>query len=146
MILYTIGFTQKTAKQFFELIKVNNIRLLIDIRLNNTSQLAGFTKGKDLEYFLSEICRCAYLHDINYAPTKEILDGYKKNRITWDNYEQQYADLIKQREPYKGFYNMYLDYDNICLLCSEATPTNCHRRLLAEIIKKEFPQIVIKHI
>ena len=84
MKLFTIGFTQKNAKQFFELLKANQIELLIDVRLNNKSQLAGFTKGNDLEYLLAEICDCQYKHCLEYAPTKEILDGYKKGNITWE--------------------------------------------------------------
>ena len=79
MKVYTIGFTQKSAQEFFELLKTNKIRLLVDIRLNNASQLAGFTKGNDLKYFVKQICNSEYLHLLELAPTKDILDGYKKD-------------------------------------------------------------------
>lgn len=146
MKLFTIGFTQKSAKQFFELIKANQIELLIDVRLNNKSQLAGFTKGNDLEYFLSEICSCKYKHCLEFAPTKEILDGYKKGNITWEQYVELYFTLMIKRGAYKNFYKQYEAYSNICLLCSEPTATQCHRRLAAEMIAKDNPNIIIKHI
>ena len=81
MQVYTMGFTKKNAENFFGLIKKNGIEILIDVRLNNQSQLAGFTKGRDLSFFLREICKCAYSHEIQFAPTKLILDNYKKNLI-----------------------------------------------------------------
>ena len=97
MNLYTIGFTKKSARAFFELLKKIEIELLLDIRLNNKSQLAGFTKGDDLCYFLSEICNCKYRHCLEYAPTKDILDGYKKKNISWNEYEEMYTNLILKR-------------------------------------------------
>ncbi len=103
MVLYTIGFTQKSAQQFFELIKSNNIDILVDIRLNNKSQLAGFTKGDDLRYFLDEICNCKYQHCIEYAPTKDILDNYKKKVISWDEYVTQYIPLMQKRNAVRKF-------------------------------------------
>lgn len=141
-----MGFAQKSAKDFFELIKRNEIELLVDIRLNNKSQLAGFTKGNDLKYFLSEICGCKYQHCLEYAPTKEILDGYKNKKITWDKYVELYNDLIMQRGDYKIFTSNFSDFQNICLLCSEPTAMQCHRRLAAEIVAEANSQIVIKHI
>lgn len=146
MNLFTIGFTKKSAKDFFELIKLYEIDLLIDIRLNNKSQLAGFTKGNDLEYFLKEICNCKYKHCLEYAPTKEILDNYKKSKITWETYENEYYLLMNERNNFKDFYKNYISYKNICLLCSEPTPEYCHRRLAAEMILKYNENIVLKHI
>ena len=146
MILYTIGFTQKTARQFFEVIRTNEIKLLIDVRLNNVSQLAGFSKGNDLAYFLSEICDCDYIHRIDFAPSKEILDGYKEKKIAWPDYEKQYKLLIENRKSISGFVEKYEKYQKICLLCSEPTAVNCHRRLLAELITNQYPQITVKHI
>ena len=147
MTIFTIGFTKKTAKQFFELIKKNGIDILLDIRLNNKSQLAGFTKGDDLQYFLSEICHCEYRHCLEYAPSKDILDAYQKNVITWDEYVNQYTVLMNQREKHLDFTNQFSHYTNICLLCSEPTPEHCHRRLIAEMIANNSPQqIEIKHI
>ncbi len=145
MNLYTIGFTQKTARQFFELIKSNNIDIVVDIRLNNRSQLAGFSKGDDLEYFLSEICNCKYAHRDEFAPTKTLLDDYKKKNITWDDYIATYIPLINKRNGVKKFIEQFGKHNNVCLLCSEATPTQCHRRLFAEMVQDVFP-VTIKHI
>ncbi len=146
MILYTLGFTKRTANNFFELLKEQKVELLLDIRLNNSSQLAGFTKGNDLKYFLAEICQCKYLHRVDFAPTKDILDSYKKRNMQWDEYEKQYLQLIERRGVAKNFYDKFSEYERICILCSEPTADNCHRRLLAEIIEKTFPQVKIKHL
>lgn len=147
MTIYTIGFTQKSAKKFFELIKKNNIEILLDIRLNNKSQLAGFTKGDDLQYFLSEICHCEYKHCLEYAPTKDILDDYKKKQITWNEYVERYNCLMEKRANYLDFAKEFAQYSNICLLCSEPTPEQCHRRLIAEMIAKSKPDLIsINHI
>lgn len=147
MNLFTIGFTKKTAEQFFETLKKNEVEVLLDIRLNNKSQLAGFTKGDDLKYFLSEICHCEYRHCLEFAPTKEILDAYKKKQITWDEYENQYITLMNKRAKLFGFADRFSAFSNICLLCSEPTPEQCHRRLLAEMIANTtLQQIEINHI
>ena len=146
MILYTIGFTQKPAQQFFEIIRANDIKMLIDVRLNNSSQLAGFSKGNDLEYFLSEICKCGYEHCDNFAPTKEIFDGFKGKKIKWAEFELEYNSLIKSRGSIDGFFDKYSKYRQVCLLCSEATAELCHRRLLAEMIAEKYPKISVKHI
>ncbi|MGX8797854.1 DUF488 domain-containing protein [Fusibacter sp. JL298sf-3] len=147
MRLYTIGFTKKSAKEFFELLKKNNVRTLLDIRLNNSSQLAGFTKGRDLEYFLMEITGTKYIHDIDFSPTKEILNGYKKKTITWAEYEKSFHKLILKRN-IKDKANNYFNgnLEGVCLLCSEATPENCHRRLIAEYLKSSFENVEIIHL
>ena len=146
MVLYTIGFTQKSAQQFFELIKSNNIDMLVDIRLNNKSQLAGFTKGDDLRYFLEEICNCKYKHCIEYAPTKDIFDSYKKKAISWNEYVRQYIPLMQKRNAVQTFAERFAKYRAVCLLCSEPTPECCHRRLLSEMIVADYPEITVKHI
>lgn len=143
MEIYTMGFTQKKASRFFELIRKFDIQILIDIRLNNQSQLAGFTKGTDLKFFLKEICDCDYAHELSYAPTKEILDGYKKGNISWSDYEEQFGRLIGQRKIEKSFENQFGSYDRVLLLCSEPTAKNCHRRLVAEYLSKELECKVI---
>ena len=145
MQIYTMGFTQKTAEQFFEKIKQNNIQIVIDVRLNNQSQLAGFTKGRDLIYFLKVICNCLYEHEIKFSPTKEILSSYKKGNITWKEYEFQFYTLMKDRNLVEVYKNKYMCYEKILLLCSEPTPENCHRRLLAENLAKEL-NVEIKHL
>lgn len=147
MKIYTIGFTKKSAEDFFEALKKHKVEYLIDIRLNNSSQLAGFTKGNDLKYFLKEICNIKYIHDLDLAPTKEILDGYKNGEIDWEKYEELYIDLLEKREIKDKFNNKYKELDNICFLCSESTANNCHRRLLAEYIKNKIcSSVEIIHI
>lgn len=147
MTLYTIGFTQKTAEHFFGLIKTNHIELLVDIRLNNKSQLAGFSKGEDLRFFLNEICNCKYEHCVEYAPTKDILDRYKKGKIDWSQYVSEYIPLMGSRKAPEKFLSKFSNIKNICLLCSEPTPERCHRRLLAEMIEKAAPNdISVIHI
>ena len=149
MKVYTIGFTKKSAKQFFELLKLHKINKLFDIRLNNSSQLAGFTKGEDLKFFLKEIGDIEYTHLIELAPVREILDGYKKKALDWERYEKLYMDLLESRNINTTSRDMMdAEADRICLLCSEATPEKCHRRLAAEFLKKKHPekQIEIIHL
>ncbi|MCL1820946.1 MAG: DUF488 domain-containing protein [Oscillospiraceae bacterium] len=146
MIIYTMGFAQKSAEEFFSLISDNHIELLLDIRLNNKSQLAGFTKGNDLEFFLREICKCAYEHNVEYAPTKEILTDYKNKEIDWDEYEKRYVALMNERGSYQSFENNFSPYKKIALLCSEPSAAQCHRRLLAELIQGLSTDIQIRHL
>lgn len=138
MQIYTMGFTKKSAETFFELIRKYEIEMLIDIRLNNQSQLAGFTKGRDLAYFLNEICHCQYDHEILYAPTKDFLDDYKKHLISWDDYVDRYNSLIIHRNVADRFKEKYMNYNRVLLLCSEPTPEHCHRRLLAEYLRDQL--------
>lgn len=144
MIIYTLGFTQKTAEKFFETIKKHQIELLVDVRLNNNSQLAGFTKGRDLPYFLKKLCDCAYIHEVAFAPTKEILDGYKKEKISWEQYEISFNLLQEKRKVDVIFKKKYSNYKNILLLCSESQPNNCHRRLVAEFVKNKLNDLNIE--
>jgi len=144
--VFTIGFTKKTAREFFSLINKNNIDFLIDVRLNNKTQLAGFTKGDDLCFFLNELCNCEYKHCDNLAPTKELLNAYQEKKIDWDKYEKQYKTLINERGNIDSFFEDCAKYNNIALLCSEPTENHCHRRLLAELICKSYPNLVVKHI
>ena len=146
MLLYTIGFTQKSAEQFFEAIKHSCIQQLVDIRLYNKSQLAGFTNGRDLPYFLDKLCGCKYEHHINYAPTKKLLNDYRNKIITWAEYEVQYRFMMDEREAVKDFIAHYGLCRSVCLLCSEPTPEQCHRRLLAEMIAEALPETEIFHL
>lgn len=146
MKIFTIGFTQKSAREFFNKIKENKIALLLDIRLNNVSQLAGFAKGKDLEYFLKEICHCEYAHDEVFAPTKILLDNYRTKKVSWIEYEKVFAEILKTRPIIERFNKIYGKFNNICLLCTEPTPEQCHRRLVAEYLKEHLENIEIIHI
>ena len=132
--LYTIGFTKKSAEQFFNLLRDNDVKQLIDVRISNSSQLAGFAKGKDLEFFVKEICHIPYKHIIDFAPSKELLDQWHKQEVTWEEYVKVYTDLLKDRDVLRKY--GVKSFDGSCFLCSEDTPEQCHRRLLAEYFKK----------
>lgn len=143
--LYTIGFTKKSAEQFFELLRKNHVKQLVDVRISNNSQLAGFAKGRDLEYLTEKICGIKYRHITDFAPTKELLDDYHDGKVSWDKYITIYHSLLAER----GILNIYdiKEMDGSCFLCSEATPDQCHRRLLAEYFEKANPgKILIKHL
>ena len=142
--LFTVGFAGKSAKDFFETLKQSGVRRLVDIRLNNVSQLAGFTKKRDLEYFLRVIADINYSHERDLAPTKEILDDYKKKRIDWNEYENRYRRLIEERNPANSLKPE--DFDCSCLLCSEPTAEHCHRRLAAEYLKEAWGNVTIVHL
>lgn len=139
MELYTIGFTQKSAEEFFEPLRRRGIRRLIDIRLNNTSQLAGFAKGRDLVYFLRELCGAEYVHEPGLAPTKEILDRYRETK-DWDEYETSFIGLLDERKVAERFEKAFFDGPAV-LLCSEPTADKCHRRLVVEHLEKVWGPI-----
>jgi len=142
--LFTIGFTKKNAEVFFTKLRNAGVTRLIDIRLNNVSQLAGFAKRDDLIFFLKELCNCDYKHMPNFAPTKEILDAYKKKGIDWNEYVNRFSKLINKRKIENEIKAEELN--NAVLLCSEPTPEQCHRRLVAEYLKEKFGNIEIKHL
>lgn len=144
MILFTMGFTKKNAEQFFTMLKQPGLIRLVDIRLNNVSQLAGFTKKDDLRFFLKSICGIDYIYLPELAPTKKILDDYRKNGGDWDVYEKDFLDLMIQRQVEKKILRHLIDGG--CLLCSEATPEHCHRRLVAEYLCDRWGNIEIKHL
>ncbi len=131
--IYTIGFTQKSAEVFFGILSKNNINILLDIRLNNTSQLAAFSKFPDIEFFLKNICNITYKHDLLFAPTEGILAGFKKKTITWEQYIAAFANIMDERKAKEHIIKNYMLDENICLLCSEHTPSHCHRSLVANI-------------
>jgi len=143
--LYTIGFTKKTARQFFESLKRAGVKRLVDIRLNNVSQLAAFTKKDDLEYFANAICGISYHHFPQLAPTQDILDALKKHKGSWSNYEVGFRTLMEERHAIEKLDHSFFE-EPCCLLCSEATPEHCHRRLVAEAMKKRWPDVEILHL
>ena len=142
--LFTIGFTQKSAEIFFELLLKNNIKRVIDTRLNNVSQLAGFSKKQDLAYFLKTIGGIEYEHNLDLAPTGDMLNAYKKKEITWDGYEQEFKSLIKKRKIETKLTPDLLQES--CFLCSEAKPHHCHRRIVAEYLSDKFTEVKIVHL
>jgi uncharacterized protein (DUF488 family) len=143
--IYTIGFTKKGAKEFFNALRKAGIKRLIDIRLSNSSQLAGFAKRDDLVFFLKKLCNAEYIHKPILAPTKEILDGYKKKKISWEEYEQRFRKLMADRKVEDIIYRDLFDVPTV-LLCSEPKPEKCHRRLVAEYLRDEWGGVKIIHL
>lgn len=142
--LFTIGFTQKTAEQFFETLSKAGVKRVVDTRLNNVSQLAGFAKRADLAYFLKKIGDIDYIHLPQLAPTQEMLDAYKKQKGDWETYEQQFVQLMHDRQIEQQVSPELLCES--CLLCSEAKPHHCHRRLVAEYLQKYWGTLTIHHL
>lgn len=145
MEIHTIGFTQKSAADFFAALRRAGIRLLIDVRLNNTSQLAGFAKRDDLRFFLREICHADYRHEPDLAPTQDILDAYKKKQIPWEEYESRFLALLAGRAVENSLDRRLFDAPN-ALMCSEPTPEHCHRRLAAEYLAEKWGNVKIVHL
>jgi len=145
MNIYTIGFTKKTAKQFFALLTKNGIKKVVDIRLNNKSQLAGFAKGADLKYFL-ELHGIEYEHNIMLAPTDELRKKYndKKVKMSFEEYTTEFTKIMQQRGCIEKLQNE--DLDKVCYLCSEEKPDKCHRRLVVYGIKGSNKDIQIIHL
>ena len=144
MRIYTIGFTKKSAKKFFEILKANDIAQIVDVRLNNTSQLAGFAKRDDLKYFLEGLCGIDYHHFTFLAPTKDIRDCYNKEG-DWDRYNDEYTRLLEKRKVLDILDKSFFETDT-CLLCSESSADHCHRRLLAEYLKKHWKGVEVVHL
>jgi len=136
MKLYTIGFTKKTAEEFFNLLIENKVKTIIDIRRNNKSQLAGFAKENDLKFFLKQIANIKYIHLSEFAPDEILLKNYRSKKIDWNQFEEKYLDQIEKYENWENF-DIDLLQDG-CFLCSEYSPSKCHRRLLAEFFLKKF--------
>ncbi len=144
MIIYTIGFSKKNLKQFITKLKNARVKKLIDVRLNNTSQLAGYAKKDDLEYVLN-LVGIEYEHYPELAPTSELLKKYKNKEITWQDYEKEYNNILLQKDPLK-ILDLTKEEGSICLLCSEDKPEKCHRRLLAEYYSNHLPGVEIGHL
>ncbi|HTW80042.1 MAG TPA: DUF488 domain-containing protein [Terracidiphilus sp.] len=145
MEIYSIGFTQKSASEFFGALKAHGIERLLDVRLNNTSQLAGFAKQSDLPYFLQEICDIEYEHEPLLAPTQEILDAFKKHKGSWDVYTEAYLALIRSREV-ESVLSKDRFLKKTVLLCSEPTAEHCHRRLALEYLQGHWEGVRIIHL
>lgn len=141
--LYTIGFAQKKAEEFFTILKVNHIKTLIDIRQSNTNIYAGFTIRDNLRYFLKEICGIEYMENKLFAPTKELRDQYHKDD-DWQSYEMGYLKLLESRNALESVTADLIN--SAVLLCSEPVADHCHRRLAAETISKHFTKIRIIHL
>jgi uncharacterized protein (DUF488 family) len=143
--IYTIGFTQTTAERFFKRLADAGVERLLDVRLNNSSQLAGFAKAKDLPYFLRELVGATYEHEPLLAPTQELLDEYKKRKGDWSSYEAAFLELMESRRVHE-----MLDSESFsrrtALLCSEATAEHCHRRLVCDYLAKHWSGVRPVHL
>jgi uncharacterized protein (DUF488 family) len=145
MEIYSIGFTQKSAGEFFGTLKAHGIERLLDVRLNNTSQLAAFAKQADLAYFLREICGAAYEHEPLLAPTQDILDAFKKQKGSWEIYEKAFLALMQARSIESALDQKSFERKTV-LLCSEPTAERCHRRLVLEYLQKHWEGVQIHHL
>ncbi len=146
MKLYTIGFTQKRAEEFFELLRQNGVKRLVDIRLNPGGQLSGFAKKEDLPYFLARLVpECSYIHIPELAPTKEILNDYRSD-TDWQRYVVRFEALMDERRIPVSLERADFEMFSSCLLCSEPTADQCHRRLVAERLAKYWPDVEIIHL
>ena len=144
MKLTTIGFTRKPASRFFDLLRQSGAKRVVDVRLNNASQLAGFAKKEDLAFFLGELCGMEYVHLPALAPTKDILDDYKKRKGDWKTYEDRFLALMRKRRIEETVPREIVAGG--CLLCSEDKPHHCHRRLVAEYLKRHWGDLEIVHL
>ena len=144
MKVFTIGFTKKSAEQFFTRLKQTGLQRVVDTRLNNVSQLAGFTKKEDLRFFSREVGHIDYVHLPVLAPTQEMLEAYKKNGGDWATYERQFLALMAERRIETTVEKNLLA--GACLLCSEPTPHYCHRRLVAEYLRGKWEDVDIQHL
>jgi len=144
MRILTIGFTKKSAEAFFSALRQSGAKRLVDVRLNNVSQLAGFAKKNDLRYFLREICGIEYAHVPALAPTQDMLDRYKKSKGEWSVYEREFLELMRGRAIERTISKEIVS--DACLLCSEDKPQNCHRRLVAEYLKDHWGDVEIAHL
>ena len=145
MEIYTIGFTKKTAEDFFTRLKKNGIERLLDVRLNNTSQLASFAKNPDLQYFLEKLCNIEYLHEPMLAPTQDILDKFKKEKGSWEDYTKSFMDLMQERTIEETL-NPEIFEKKTVLLCSEDTHENCHRSLVIDYLNEKWGNVKAHNI
>ncbi len=145
MEVYTIGFTKTSAAEFFGKLKEARIRRLIDVRLNNVSQLAGFAKRDDLQFFLAEICGAEYVHEVRLAPTREMLDTFKKRKGNWEEFEHRFLQLMAERR-IETVLRPELFADSAVLLCSEHTAEHCHRRLILEYLNRHWGDFQAVHL
>jgi uncharacterized protein (DUF488 family) len=145
MEVFTIGFTKKTAAEFFGILRGNGIKRLVDVRLNNVSQLAGFTKREDLQFFLREICAAEYRHEPLLTPTQDMLDVYRKKKGSWQEYEHKFLALMSSRTIEERLDRSVFAVPTV-LLCSEPTPEHCHRRLVVQYLQNKWGDLSVQHL
>jgi uncharacterized protein (DUF488 family) len=143
--IYTVGFTQKTAEEFFALLRDAGVETLVDVRLHNRSQLAGFAKRDDLTWFARELAGIEYVHLPDLAPSQELFDAFKKRGGSWEAFEEGFRRLMEERGSYERF-DRELLRRSPCFLCSEAAPERCHRRIVAEALAATEPGLRVVHL
>jgi uncharacterized protein (DUF488 family) len=146
MKIYTLGYTKKSAEEFFGVLEEHGIERVVDVRLKNTSQLAGFTKKQDLEYFLRRMLGIEYCHLEFLAPTPELMTAYRESGQDWDLYEQEFTKLLEERDVLSMLDREFFSAKRSCLLCSEPDADHCHRRLVAEHLKEAWPDVEVVHL
>lgn len=142
--VFTIGFSRKSAEQFFTLLRHAGVKTLVDVRLNNLSQLAGFSKRDDLKFFLKELAGIEYVHLADLAPTSDMLRDYRKAKGNWAEYEKRFLDLLTARRVEDTVPKSLMV--DACLLCSESSAEHCHRRLVAEYLEEKWGSFSIRHL
>ena len=145
MKVYSIGFTKKTAADFFTALRQAEIRRLLDVRLHNTSQLAGFAKRDDLRFFLRELCAAQYIHEPLLTPTPDLLVAYRQKRVSWQEYEMRFRSLLVERAVETTIDRSSFHIPTV-FLCSEATATRCHRRVALEYLQEQWGDMEIAHL
>lgn len=143
--LYTIGFTQKTAEQFFGLLRRHHVTTVVDTRVHPDSQLSGFARKRDLPYLLRELANCDYLHRLDMAPTEALLKQYRQDK-SWALYEAAFNTLLEERRLVENLDKAWWAAQRACLLCSEHEPDHCHRRLVAEYLAAQWEKVEIIHL
>ena len=143
--IYTIGFTRKTAEAFFTLLREAGVTTLVDIRLHHRSQLAGFAKQDDLAWLARELAGIEYVHVPELAPSEELFDSFKRQGGSWEDFDRSFRQLMEERDAY-GSFDRALLRGGLCLLCSEAAPEHCHRRLVAEGLAATEPGLRVVHL
>jgi len=142
--LFTIGFAHKSARQFFDLLAKHHIKKIVDIRLSNNNQLAGYTKKEDLRHFLKEIANIEYVYMPELAPTEELMKAKREKTISMNDFEKKFLKLLKKREIEKIVKEE--DLNMSCLLCSEASAGECHRSVVTKYLLKRFNMLIIEDI
>jgi uncharacterized protein (DUF488 family) len=143
--IYSIGFTRRSAESFFEALRRAGIRVLMDVRLRNTSQLSGFAKRDDLAYFLRHLVNTDYVQEPSLAPTEELLRAYRSRQVSWDEFEVMFRSLMEERR-IEEMFNRSLFDRRVCLLCSEFEPTRCHRRLVLDYLNDRWGGVEAIHL
>lgn len=145
MEIFTIGFTRRSAENFFDVLARAGIERLVDVRVNNTSQLSAFTKRDDLDYFLGRILRAEYVHEPLLAPSKDLLKSYRNGGLSWENYETEFLGLLRERSVEHEISRRLFRGPTV-LMCSEPGPERCHRRLIIEYLDRVWNNVQGIHL